>query len=269
MKIAYCTLAAPRWTLEEVFTGGEKYGYEGLELYYVDGAYITPALLRANQQRIRRLSDASSCRLFSLGTLLELVPPTPERRAAAIAEGEDYLELARDLGADFIRLFGGFAVENEPEDWVIGQTAESLNRLAERAEKVGVTIALESHDFYCATRRLAKVLARVPSKRVVALWDTLHPSRVGESVEAAWANVSGRLGYLHLKDGVPNQGEQWDLVPLGEGNIPIRDILQKVDSMGFDGYVAFEWERGNYAHMADPEVALPAAMATIRAFTTR
>jgi hypothetical protein len=49
MRLAYSTLACPRWTVEEAVAAGVRCGYDAIEWRLADGAIIEPetALLQA------------------------------------------------------------------------------------------------------------------------------------------------------------------------------------------------------------------------------
>ena len=101
------------------------------------------------------------------------------------------------------------------------------------------------------------------SPAAAALWDTLHPYRVGESHATVLAALGPYLVHVHLKDGqrpAPG-GTDWPLVPLGAGDVPLPAILAALHAHGYTGTLSFEWEKKWHPHLAEPEVILPAARA--------
>ncbi len=68
MKFTLNTLGCPGWTLEHAAEMAREYGYDGVDLRLLDGAVATPALLRANLDRIRRLFRPDGLRLEVLAS---------------------------------------------------------------------------------------------------------------------------------------------------------------------------------------------------------
>jgi fatty-acyl-CoA synthase len=51
--------------------------------------------------------------------------------------------------------------------------------------------------------------------------------------------------------------DDWRLVPLGEGDVPVREMLALLIGGGYDGWVSVEWEKRWHPELGEPEVALP------------
>ena len=92
------------------------------------------------------------------------------------------------------------------------------------AERLGVSIGVETHDAFCASAALAELLALVNSAAVGAVWDSHHPHRAGESPADVWANLGPRILLAQVKDALPDPARDggWQLVLLGEGEVPVR-----------------------------------------------
>ena len=267
MKIAYSTIACPDWSLEEAFNNGAEYGYAGLEVAFIDGQWVTPRLLKENQRRIRELSESSGCRAFAIAPHLELGSGGITGRTKTLSEAQIFIELAGEVGADFVRLFGGASDSCATEEGIDERLSEDLARLDEVGARIGVKIALETHGQLSDSQRLAKLLQRIDSPRVLALWDLLHPTRIGQPVPVVWQHLVGRLGYLHVKDARRAEGGEWRHVRLGEGDVPVREALRALAMRGFDGFAVVEWEKANHQHLAEPEDVLPGELAKIREYT--
>jgi fatty-acyl-CoA synthase len=103
------------------------------------------------------------------------------------------------------------------------------------------------------------VLSQVQSGSAGAIWDILHPLRFGEPVAETSQRLGARLKSVHIKDGhkPADGGTDWPLVPLGEGNVPVPEILSLLHKAGYDGWLVVEWEKKWHPNLAEPEVALP------------
>lgn len=263
MRLAFVTLSCPEWTLEDAFARFAANGCEGIEIQLIDGQFADARLLAQNRERLRQLSASSGCRLFSIGTLVGLAHQDRADQTKEIAEGRAILEIAGDLGADFIRVFGSWHLKSPPGEWMTDAATDTLSALVDTAAQAKVKMALETHDEFNSSARVAKVINRLDSPWVVALWDLMHPFRVGDTMDLVLANLGDRLGYVHVKDG-RRRGDTWETTMPGEGEMPIAAALQALARRGYDGYVAYEWERGKGSDLPTIEAALPAAMAVMR-----
>ena len=131
-----------------------------------------------------------------------------------------------------------------------------LDKALGGAEELGVTVALETHDAFASAALVADLLQRVESPSFAALWDLHHPYRVGESPEDVVHGLGSRIRLVHLKD-ARRRGDDWQLVPLGEGEVPVRESLAALDAAGYDGWLTVEWEKRWHPELAEPEIALP------------
>lgn len=263
MHYAFSTLGCPAWSLEQVVRTASDLGYAGVELRLIDGEVITAHNLRANEERIRRLFGPEGVRLIGLSTSARFSASDDAERRQNEDAARECLAVAAQLGVPLIRVFGGRRPEGVTIQQGIDNVADSLNRLAPAAEQSGVTIVLETHDDFSSAATVALVMDRVPSRSVGILWDTHHPYRVGESVEQVWQLIHERLAHVHLKD-ARRRGEGWQLVLLGEGEVPNREVIQLLREQGYDGYVSVEWEKKWHPEIPDPDEALPQHIAKLR-----
>lgn len=187
--------------------------------------------------------------LVCLDTSIELARPFERELAAAV-------ELASDWGAPTVRVFGGALDSERPEAEVLDDIARRLEAPLGRADELGVTIALETHDAFSSAALVAELLRRVGSSSFAALWDVHHPYRVGESPNDVLRALGMRIHLVHVKD-ARRRDDGWELVPLGEGEVPVRQSLAALHAAGYGRWLTLEWEKRWHPELAAPEVALP------------
>ena len=267
MKLAFTTLACPNWSLEQVVGAARRSGYEGIELRLLDGELLRPDLDGEARRRVRALCTDAGLPIVCVDTSVRIAQPDPAARAEQIRVGQAFLELAAGWDAPLIRVFGG-PPEDLTEAEAIAAAAECLAPLADRARELGIAVALETHDAFASSASVAQVLRQVPGPGAGALWDTLHPYRVGESVAETLGRLRDRLLHIHVKDGQrpADGGPNWELTLLGAGDVPMRDILAALRAAGYDGWLAVEWEKKWHPELAEPEVALPQHADTLRTY---
>ena len=62
----------------------------------------------------------------------------------------------------------------------------------------------------------------------------------------------------------PSREDQWQLVPMGEGEVPVPDLLSLLSSAGYVGWVSLEFEKKWHPELASPEQALHPQAQTLR-----
>ena len=256
-KLAFSTLGCPGWSLDEVIAAARRYGYDGVELRLLDGEIIGPDLPQSERERVRTTFAGAGLPICCLDSSIRVATGIDPDGVAADLRA--FLALAEELGAPMIRVFGGDWHEGWTEDQVFASTAALLNEVAPDAERHGVAIVLETHDSLSSSRTVAEVLRHVPSRAVGALWDTHHPYRMGESPDQVIDALGDRILHFHVKDARRNDAARtgWDLVLLGEGEVPVKDSVTTLVRRGYDGWVSIEWEKKWHPQIEEPEVALP------------
>jgi fatty-acyl-CoA synthase len=265
MKLAFSTLACPAWTIEETVEAALRLGYDGLELRLLDGEVLDPVADAKKIGRAVDLARLAGLAVCAFDTSCRFNLRQAADRATQVDELLAWLRLAAAHGIPVVRVFGG---DREPDDTASEQeanarVAEALHQAAPAAEREGVTVALETHDAFSAARRVAQILADVPSTAVGALWDSHHPYRMGESAEEVISLLGKRIVHVHVKD-ARQAGSDWELVLLGEGEVPIRQQLGALRRAGYAGYVSLEWEKKWHPELAEPGVALPQGITWLR-----
>jgi sugar phosphate isomerase/epimerase len=266
VKFAFTTLGCPAWTLEQAVAAADAYGYDGIELRLLDDQTITPELLIANRDRIKRAFSKANVKLIALGSSARFSMADRAEREQHEKTTAALIPLAAELGAPLIRVFGGNLPKGVSMSEGIENVAASLNKLAPIAEAARVALVLETHDDFSKATDVADVLSRVPSPAIGALWDTQPPYEFGESASQVLALLGNRILHTHVKDARKVDGGPSELVLLGEGDVPVREILQQLIASGYQGYAAVEWEKKWIPKLADPEVAFPQHIRMLREY---
>jgi fatty-acyl-CoA synthase len=226
-----------------------EYGYGGLELRLLGGEPIDVLSLDAGTRRgVGTTLARAAIPLVCLDTSIELAQPFDRELPAAI-------ELASEWGAPAVRVFGGASGE-------LDDIARRLELVLGRAEELGVTIALETHDSFASAVRVGELLQLVGSPSFGTIWDVHHPYRFGEAPADVLRALGARVHLVHLKD-ARRRDDEWELVALGEGEVPVRESLAALRAAGYDGWLTLEWEKRWHPELAEPEVALPRERETL------
>jgi sugar phosphate isomerase/epimerase len=234
-------------------------------LRLVDRELIDPAMGPEGRARVKRTLAAGGLPTVAVDSSIRLTGEDPE------TELWQFLELASDWEAPLVRVFGGeLPAEGPARRAKLEAAARVLEKAVPTAERLGVAIGVETHDSFSASAVVAELLALVDSAAVGAVWDSHHPYRMGESAAVVWANLAPRILLAQVKDARadPAREDGWQLVLLGEGEVPVRDMLALLSDGGYQGWVSVEWEKRWHPEIAEPEVALPQHLAVLGAWIT-
>ena len=263
LKLAFSTLACPDWSLERALEQARRWGYEGLELHLMDGQLIGLDLSSSDRESIGRLLRESSLGLVAADSSIRLL--NDQLDVEVENELMSFLELAAEWSAPLVRVFGGDTPEGISNEDAVAKAVRILGQTSLVAERLGVKIGLETHDSFSAASTVARVLARVPSPHVGVVWDMLHTHRMGETPEQVWGLIGPRIFNVHVKDArrVPD-GDGWQLVLLGDGEVPAREAINVLRRGGYEGWLVAEWEKRWHPELEDPDVAVPHEVAVLR-----
>ncbi len=275
MKLAFSTLACPGWSAEHALEQARSLGFDGVEWRLIDGAIADAGLPAAACRAIRSAAERIGLSSVALGSSIQLAEAQGADRDRVLAEGRAMLGLAAELGAGWLRVFIGKLPEGTSEEQAVERARGALEALLPDAEQAGVGIALEVHPFEGRGKNVSgtsdselcrRIAGDLPSPLLGILWDVANPIGEGESVEETWANVRGRLAYLHMKDLRERAGGGFEPELPGEGVVPLAEIVTLLKGTGFDGWLSFEWEKRWHKSLEEPEIAFPAFMEHIRKF---
>ncbi len=269
MRFAYSTLACPGRRLEETLELGAGAGYEGVELRLIDGELVDPGMSARDRRRVAAACAGAGLPVAAVDSSIRIA--APGEPGAVLAEIGAFLDLAAGWGAPAVRVFGG-ELPDEPaaRQERLAAAAALLEKASDLAERAGVRVGVETHDAFLASATVGELLTLVPSPWIGAVWDSHHPCRAGESAAQVYANIGSRLCLAQVKDAVRTGSgpRDWRLVPLGEGDVPVRDMLGLLFRGGYDGWVSVEWEKRWHPEIDEPETALPQHLRLLRTWVT-
>ena len=264
-RIAFSTLAFPDAELATAVSLGRSWGYAGVEPRLIDGELIDPAMPAGVGARVKRTLAAAGLPAVAVDSSIRLAGEDPG------AELRQFLEARQRLGgAAGPRLRRRAPRRRAGSPGSAGGRRAGPRGDAPAAERLGVAIGVETHDAFSASAVVAELLALVDSAAVGAVWDSHHPHRMGERAADVWANLGPRILLAQVKDARPDPGRDdgWGLVPLGEGEVPVREMLAP-HRQRLRGWMSVEWEKRWHPEIAAPEVALPQHLAKLASWLER
>ncbi|HET9058704.1 MAG TPA: sugar phosphate isomerase/epimerase family protein [Acidimicrobiales bacterium] len=254
MRICYSNLACPDWQFERTVEAVFTYGFDGLEIRLFDGEVVTPDL---PAQARRRAEQALSSAGVSVAALDSSLQVTAEDEGKFLADLVGMCEIAEQWGAPLLRVFGGPLPKGAAERrQAMERAGRLLAKAAPLAGRYRVRLALETHDHFSSAHTVAAVLD-LAGGAAGAVYDSHHPYRMGESPGEVLSVLGRHVWHVQAKDARRLPGDdQWQLVPLGEGEVPVEEMVRLLPEAGYDGWLSLEFEKKWHPELAPPEVAL-------------
>lgn len=255
MKLAFSTLGCPEWTWNEIIATAKDMRFDAVEIRGVGNELYGPNIKEFNTDNIKntkkRLDDLD-VKIICLTSASYLYDE--ENIEKYICESKEYIDVASELDIPFIRVLGDknpMPGENISDD-VVSKALEELGRYA--ADK-NVTVLIETNGVYADTDRLKKLLESIDVKNIGVLWDIHHPYRYfAESPAQTISNIGKYVKYVHLKDSVLDGNGKIVYKMMGYGDLPIKESIKALNSIGYDGCLSLEWVRRWYSDLEAPGV---------------
>jgi sugar phosphate isomerase/epimerase len=263
MRISFMTFTCPNWDLKKIIRGAKDYGYDGVEIRTAEGHRHGIELETSTTQRrfAKNLFKENDLEISCLSTSLTFSSAKGEERRRNVGTLRKYIELASDIDATRIRVFGGAMPPEVKREACLTYVGESLLEAADTAKDFGVSVLLETHNDFSLGVDVGKVLRRVNHPNVGAVWDVMHPFFHGESIEITYSTLKDHVKHTHIHDAVKAE-KYGKLVQIGEGILPIREIVQILKKDGYAGYLSFEY----WTDQGEPELTLPKYASVLRRY---
>jgi sugar phosphate isomerase/epimerase len=266
--VTFSTLACPEWDIPRIISEAARFGYDGIEWRGGPQGHVQPEM---NQETIRMICrQMQEQGLFSLAVTAytSFVSPDQQERLENLETLKNYLNLAAEIGAGHVRVFLGELPARTTLMSAYPRILDCLQPALELASTLNVTITIEPHDDFVRSATIAPLLEQLDHPRLKVIWDIGNTYAAGEDPEQGLRIFSGRIAYLHVKDG-RRTATGWQLSPLGQGEVPLSKIFTLLVNAGFEGAVSVEWERAWHAELDPPEVALPACLQAVQSLWVR
>ena len=261
MNYAFMSFSCPQATFAEMLALAAQYGYDGIEPRAAGGHKHAVELEASAEQRAAFRAQAADAGIDICCLAAGSRFADPADRDAQVAESLQYIDLAADIGAPTLRIFGGRIPDGISREAAISGVADALTRLADRADARGVVVCMETHDDWCSPANVAAVMERVDHPAIGVNWDAAHPLRQeGWTLADSYDTLRRWIHHVHMHDVFTAAGSP-DYTAFGTGDVDHKQVLELLRGGGYEGYLSGEWINWEPA-----EVHLPRELATMRGY---
>lgn len=255
------TFSTPQLPLAKVLATAEMFGYDGVE-FRLDASHahgVEVTATAAERKTMREQLAMSGIAPACLATSIRY--SNPDEEADMLKQTHERIDLAGDIGAHAIRVFGGALPKAFPRRDAIEHVAKCLLSVADHAAQQDVTVCMETHDDWCDPGHVAAVLAKVNHNAIACNWDIMHPVRMGfATIEKSFEVLRRWIKHTHLHDGV-GDNSNLTLAPIGTGKIDHLTAMKCLKSIHYNGFLSGEW-----IDWEPFEVHLPHELATLKQY---
>jgi sugar phosphate isomerase/epimerase len=268
MKLAFATLGCPDWDLEKIARNAKAMGYDGVELRVHEDGNHFDSRKTGEYKALRALFDNHGTRVFTMMMYSVFAKNDPAALKAAQEELMRCVDLAAALGAPFIRSFVGRITPGEDRKVALDRAATHLRPCIKKAASEGIEICLETHDDWCEGANLRALADAIGEKKGLGVvWDISNAywGNNKKPVEKTFEDLKPFIRYCHVKDAVA-EGDKGGhrYVPVGTGQVPLKEALKCVKTLGRDIWLSFEHEKKWIPTLPAPEEAFPMYVKNMR-----
>ena len=266
--VSFSTLACPNWSIETVIAKSSEFGYDGIEWRGGPQGHVQPTMPAPQKSVLQKMLMDTGLIATAVTAYTTFVSQLAEERHSNLDELSRYVDLAAELDAPYVRTFLGELPEGiKLDSSIYEKISDCLNTAADYAGSVGVKIAVEPHDDFVRSSTIVPILTQVQQPALRVIWDIGNAFAAGEDLKEGFELLKHRIAYVQVKDG-KGRGTEWQLCPLGQGDVPLAQAFELLLAHGYEGALSVEWEYAWHPELDPPEIALPAALRTVRELWT-
>ncbi len=245
MKLSFSTRGWPGFSFDEMLEVATDMGFGGVEVYNLPkfdtlidrGGPFHKYNTAATVRRLRDMQISIPCFDSSLDISV---------KGSVIDEVKSLMDIAYNARVPYVVVC---AIEGDEYG-----VYSALLELVPYAERIGVSILVKTSGIYSNTGRLRDMLDRFASDNLAVLWDIHHPYRDnGESGDQTIKNLGCYVKHVHMRDS--DDSGKYQLI--GEGTMPIDDVMRALSSVNYDGFISLEWKPDWLEDLQDPEIIFP------------
>ncbi|MEG1641674.1 MAG: AMP-binding protein [Synergistaceae bacterium] len=240
MKLSFSTYGWENYTWQEYCNTAKEAGLAGIEIHSAKEPLYSST---------RGVFDASAANiiyreLVSQGLTISCIdtscnlcsPKKIEFNCNLIKENISY---AHNLRVPYVRIGVSDCPYSESEQKET--VAKVINEILPFATEKNVTVLVETIGIYSNSSMLCELLDSFASDNLAALWDIQHTYRKAEETpETTVKNLGAYIKHVHIKDSYTNDTTM-EYRLIGEGTLPISEMVQALYSINYDGFISLEW----------------------------
>ncbi len=246
MKLAFSTKFHKNKSLDEFLNMADELKYGGIEIHdFRDPMFsgrtspFNPDMASSTKRKLINSKKSIVC-INSNCNAADTSDENVEKMNSAIA-------VASNINVPYIKLY----VEGGEDAY--DKAIEFIGKAIAEGEKHNVIVLVETTGIFADTTRLCDLMNYFASDFIGADWNMYETYFVGgEDSEKTITNLGAYVKLVHLTD-AKKVGEH---TLIGEGTMPIKDMMNALGSINYNGFVCVEWNPEWFKSIDDLEIIL-------------
>lgn len=229
----------------------EQHGISYIEMRGVGGKNITeysPEEVR----EIKKQLDDRGFRISAIGSPIGKIGITDDF-GPHMESFKRTLEIAKILETRYIRMFSFYIPEGDKPEKYRDEVMDRWRQFLEAAEGTGIMLLHENEKgIYGDTpQRCLDLVKAMDSANLKLIFDPANFVQCDVvTYPEAYELLREHVVYMHIKDAVYSDHR---VVPAGQGDGRVKDILESLYKSGFDGFLSIEPHLWNFVGFAELE----------------
>ncbi len=252
MKLSFSTKGWHGSTFDEFCDIAVDLDFGGIELHNVNNRLFTDKDGAFHDYK----AAATSRRLYEKGLQIPCIDMLCDIASAtksdmAMGEFEKCISIASSLNIPYIRVKAEKAVD---ADGARANVTAFIEKVLPQAIDKKATLLIETSGLFSRSQDLRDTLDIFASDNLGALWNMSAAFfEGGESAEEIIKNLGAYIKHVHINDAEKN-ADGVDFCLIGEGELPISDMMLALRSVNYDGFVSLVWDPAWCPELDDMEI---------------
>lgn len=227
-----------------------KLGLQAVELRSADGINVAK-FTSAKTRELKQKLDQAGIHVSSVGSPIGKIG-IEEPFDPHLEDFRRTVETAHILGCQNIRVFSFFIPQGQQAEDFRQPVMERMAALVELAKQEQVVLLHENEkEIYGDTApRCLELMQAFYGDHFKAVFDFANFVQCGQDTREAYDLLRPYIAYIHVKDAKAGSGL---VVPAGEGDGRLREILGLLDQSGYAGYLSLEPHLTDFAGLQSLE----------------
>ncbi len=265
MKLGVVCLSLSCMDFTEVLKFVKEIGGETIELCTVKGAHNETLNLDTERSALLKKIKSYGLSITSVAGYNDFTFATDSELNKQVERLEWYCKLAADLQVGIVRVMSGEPRPDLTKEEMVTNIIRGFKSAVKMAKKYNVILALENHGHLVNDApTLVKIVQAVADDHLRLTLDTGNFCWAGHSLEEThryFKQVAPYVANVHLKDLVFTNPKEVQFVPLGQGELNLKRVIEELNAVGYNGALLCEYEG-----MGDPKELLQAGVFTREKF---
>jgi len=224
-------------SFDEQLEAVREFGISHIELRGVDNVNVsdlTPQKLKEVKEKLKEAGVAVS----SIGSPIGKIS-IEDDFPAHLEKFKRTLEIQKELNAPYLRMFSFYLPQGKEPEQFRGEVFERVGALIEEAAKWESVLLHENEkQIYGDTApRCLELMKEFYGPHFKAVFDFANFVEVGQDTLAAYESLHPYIEYVHIKDALSKERK---IVPAGEGDGHVKEILSDLLGGGWRGFLSLE-----------------------------